>query len=77
MDNDPSQTPLRPLNTFGGSAGNGDGGELNVPQHRPSQYGGGSGAGCLIMGVYNPNTAHERPVGVFSGEYTMFHRGDG
>ena len=65
------------MNTFGGSAGNGDGGEPNVPHHRPAQYGGSSGAGRLTLGAYDPNTTRERPFGALSGEYIMFHRGDG
>ena len=68
---------MRPLNTFGGSAENGGGGEPNVPHHCPAQYGGNIGDGRLTLGVYDPNTVQERPVGALGGKYNVFHRGDG
>ena len=77
MDNDPRRTLSRPLNTFGGSAGNDGGGEPHVPHHHPAQYGGNSGAGRLTLVAYDPNMTRERPVRAHGGEYNMFHRGDG
>ena len=77
MSNDPRKPLERALNTFGSCTGIDGGGETNVPQHRPAEYGRKNGDGSLTLGTYDRNSAWERPVGALGGEYNVFDRGDG